>query len=200
MKVAFVVFNGLTLLDFVGVYDPITRLKSMQFLPDLTWDICALTPEVVDSAGLALKPTRVAAPLTDYELVIIPGGLATRQLRFDEAYLSWIKTAAGARLKVSVCTGALIWGAAGFLAGHTATTHPTAFDLLRPYCAAIVERRIVDEGEIVTARGVTAALDLGLYLCEKLAGREAREKICQQMDYPYGEAAAIISATPSGRK
>ncbi len=187
MKVALVLFNGLTLLDFVGIYDPITRLKTMGFLLDLTWELCALTPEVVDSAGLSFRPTQVATPLNDYELVFIPGGLAARQLRSDEAFLSWIRTAAKTPLKVSVCTGSLIWGAAGFLTAHTATTHPTAFDLLRPYCATVVDRRIVDEGEVITARGVTSAIDLGLYLCEKLAGREAAQKIRQQMDYPYGE-------------
>jgi cyclohexyl-isocyanide hydratase len=93
-------------------------------------------------------------------------------------------------LKTSVCTGALLLGAAGFLAGKRATTHPNAFEELKPYCATVIAaRRIVDEGEVVTARGVTASIDLGLHLVERIAGREARARIAKQMDYPYDELA-----------
>ncbi len=84
-----------------------------------------------------------------------------------------------------MCTGALLLGAAGFLKGKTATTHPNAFRDLQKYCLSVVNQRVVDEGEVITARGVTSSIDLGLYLCEKLAGREAKEKIRKQMDYPY---------------
>jgi cyclohexyl-isocyanide hydratase len=77
----------------------------------------------------------------------------------------------------------VLLGAAGFLEGKRATTHRTAFEELRPFCREVIDRRIVDEGDIITARGVTSAIDLGLYLCEKLAGREARERIQKQMDY-----------------
>ncbi len=88
-------------------------------------------------------------------------------------------------LKASVCTGALLLGAAGFLKGKRATTHPNNFDELAPYCAEVVDERVVDEGDIVTARGVTSAIDLGLYLVERLASAAARARIAKQMDYPY---------------
>lgn len=101
----------------------------------------------------------------------------------NSEFLAWLKTAAPCKLKVSVCTGSLLWGAAGFLQGKKATTHPMAFTDLQPYCAQVLDQRVVDEGDIITARGVTSALDLGLYLCEKLAGYEVKERIRQQMDY-----------------
>jgi len=70
-------------------------------------------------------------------------------------------------------------GAAGFLQGLTATTHPSAFEELKPYCATVVDRRIVDEGNVVTGRGVTSSIDLGLHLVERLAGHDVRERIIQ---------------------
>jgi cyclohexyl-isocyanide hydratase len=86
-------------------------------------------------------------------------------------------------------------GSAGFLAGKRATTHPNAFEELKPYCASVVvDRRIVDEGEVVTARGITSSIDLGLHLVERIAGREARTRIAQQMDYPYDELARSKNA------
>ncbi|HEY9296019.1 MAG TPA: DJ-1/PfpI family protein, partial [Phormidium sp.] len=88
------------------------------------------------------------------------------------------------KYKVSVCTGSLLLGAAGFLAGKIATTHPNAFTELEKYCASVVDKRIVDEGEVITARGVTSSIDLGLYLCEKFCGYDVKEQIRQRMDYP----------------
>jgi cyclohexyl-isocyanide hydratase len=83
-----------------------------------------------------------------------------------------------------VCTGALLLGRAGYLRDLRATTHHRAFDLLRPLCREVVtDRRIVDEGRVVTAGGVASSLDLGLYLVEKYWGSPAREKIAAQMEY-----------------
>jgi cyclohexyl-isocyanide hydratase len=83
-----------------------------------------------------------------------------------------------------VCTGALLIGRAGYLEGMRATTHHRAYDLLRPYCREVVtDQRIVDEGQVVTAGGVSSSLDLGLYLVEKFWGAAAREKISAQMEY-----------------
>jgi transcriptional regulator GlxA family with amidase domain len=190
VRIAFVLFDGMTALDFVGAYDPLMRLKTMGFRDDVTWDLCARTPEVRDGAGLRTLVDRVGEPLDRYDLLYVPGGLATRKLVVDEEFVAWIRTAADSPLKVSVCTGSLVLGAAGFLQGRTATTHPTALEELRPYCATVVDRRIVDEGDVITARGVTSAIDLGLYVVERLAGHEVRERIKRQMDYPYEPALA----------
>ena len=185
MKVAFVIFDGMTALDFIGIFDAITRLKKKGYLPDLSWDICAYTPSVHDDNGLGILPTRVKEPLTGYNMVVVPGGTITRQLIDDPVFIGWIKTAAPCPLKVSVCTGALLLGAAGFLQSKAAITHPSALDYLPRFGARVVNERIVDEGDVISAGGVTSSIDLGLYLCEKFAGREARERIAQQMDYPY---------------
>lgn len=185
MKTAFVVFDGMTSLDFIGFYDPVTRLKSMKIMDDFEWRICATTRHVVDDRGLRIEADAVADPLASYDLLFVPGGFGTRSLQHDRAFVDWLKSAASAKLKVSVCTGALLLGAAGFLKGRRATTHPSAYKELEPYCASVLRERVVDEGEVVTAGGVSSAIDAGLHVVEKLAGAQARARIALQMDYPY---------------
>jgi len=189
MKTAFVIFDQMTALDLIGVYDPLTRLKSMNLMPEFAWEFCAFSPEVFDDKGLRFEVSRVAEPLDRYDLVVVPGGFGTRTLQHDRDFIDWLRTAGPVKLKASVCTGALLLGAAGFLAGKAATTHPSAFDELRPWCERVLDRRVVDEGDVITARGVTASIDLGLHLVERLAGKDARRKIAKQMDYPYGNFA-----------
>jgi len=184
-RIAFVVYDRMTVLDFIGIYDPLTRLKSMGFLPALTWDVCAMQPVARDDRGLSLNATRFNEPLGGYHILVVPGGFGARTLKDDPRFVTWLKTAAPADLKVSVCTGALLLGAAGFLRDKRATTHPAEYDALRPYCAEVVEKRIVDAGNVITAGGVTSAIDVGLYVVERLAGPDVRHKIARQMDYPY---------------
>jgi cyclohexyl-isocyanide hydratase len=184
MKTAFAIFDRMTALDFVGVYDPLTRLRSMNLMPNFEWQICSFTEEVVDDRGLRFSPDLVGGSLGEYDLLVVPGGFGTRALRYNEAFIDWLRSAESVKLKASVCTGALLLGAAGFLKGKRATTHPDAYEALAPYCDRIVDERVVDEGDVITARGVTAAIDLGLYLVEWLAGNEARKRIAKQMDYP----------------
>ncbi len=185
MKAAFVVFDRMTSLDFIGFYDPVTRLKSMKIMEDFEWRICSTIQRVVDDRGLRIEVDAVAEPLDSYGVVFVPGGFGTRSLQHDHRFVDWLKTAGSARLKVSVCTGALLLGAAGFLRGRRATTHPSAYQELKPYCGAVVHDRVVDEGDVVTAGGVSSSIDLGLYLVEKWAGPDARMQIATQMDYPY---------------
>ena len=185
MKVAFIIFNQMTALDLIGFYDPLTRLKSMNILPDIEWDICSFTEEVTDDKGLRFYPNKVGEPLNLYDLIFVPGGFGTRTLQFDNGFMDWLKTASSAKLKVSVCTGALLLGSVGFLAGKRATTHPSAFGELAPYCEIVVDQRVVDEGDVVTGRGVSSSIDLGLFLVERLAGVDARIRISKQIDYPY---------------
>ena len=186
MQIAFIIFDHMTALDFVGVYDPLTRLKSMNFVPDLAWDICARTRAVLDDRGLRFTATRVAEPLAGYDLLVVAGGYGTRTLMNDASFIGWLKTATDCPLKASVCTGSLLLGAAGFLQGKHATTHPSAYTELQAFCA-VEHTRVVDAGDVVTAGGVSAGIDLGLYLVEKFAGAEVRTRIARQMDYPYAK-------------
>lgn len=185
MKIGFVIFDGMTSLDFLGVYDPLTRLKTMGFLKNVSWEVCALEEEIRDFTGLVFTPTLVRSPLNHYDIVIVPGGLVTRKLRYDSPFIRWIQTAEPCTFKASVCSGALLLGAAGFLKGRKAATHPTARVELAEYCDKVVDQRVVEDGPAITCGGVTAGIDLGLHLCEKFAGFDVKEKIRIQMDY-YG--------------
>ena len=189
MKIAFVMFDDLTFLDLIGFYDPVTRLKTMGFIEDLTWDTCAMTEKIIDERGLSVLASKVNEPLTNYDLLFIPGGMGTRKLQKDKAFIDWIRTAETARLKVSVCTGSLILGMAGFLKGKRATTHPNALEDLKAYCTDPSRQRVVDEGDVVTGGGVATSLDLGLHIVERLTSADVRRKIAKQMDYPYAPTA-----------
>lgn len=195
MKIAFIIYNGMTALDFVGIYDPLTRLKTMNFLPDLEWDICSYTPDVIDNSGLNFTPTRVTPQLDGYDLLVVPGGFGTRELIGDEGFTEWMRTAQNTPLKVSVCTGSLLLGSAGFLEGKKATTHSRSLDNLRKYTPFVLDQRIVDEGDVITAGGVTSGIDLGLYLVNKLAGSQVEEKIRKQMEYKRGQFTTLKNAS-----
>ncbi|MBX2871504.1 MAG: DJ-1/PfpI family protein [Saprospiraceae bacterium] len=182
-RIAFIAFDKITLLDLVGVYDPIARLKSMGYIPDLEWDICAVTEQIKDNFGFTVAVDKVKPDLSQYDTIIVPGGFGTRPLKDDTDFINWIKQAKGAQYKASVCTGALLLGAAGFLEGKRATTNRSAFELLKPYCQEVQREKVMEDGGVITAGGVSSSLDLGLYLCEKWAGKEAREKIQDKMDF-----------------
>ena len=185
MKIAFVLFEKLTVLDFVGFYEPVTRLRAMGFMENLSWDFCGTGEEVRDDSGLTLKVNRIKPDLSGYDVLFVPGGMGTRTLQFDPDFLAWLETAGEVKYKVSVCTGSLLLGAAGFLKDKKATTHPKAYDLLLPYCREVVRERVVQDGLVFTGGGVASSIDLGLYMCRQFAGPEAAGRIQEQLDYPY---------------
>jgi transcriptional regulator GlxA family with amidase domain len=183
MKIAYIIFNGITWLDLIGIYDAIGRLRSLQYLPGLTWDICAFTNSVADNFGLEMRPDKIRNFLGDYDAIVVPGGHGTRTLQFDGEFIHWIKTAERAKFKISICTGSLILGAAGFLTEKKATTNYNEYEALKPYCKEVVTDRIVEDDHVITAGAVTSSIDLGLYLCKKWAGQEAQNEIRKRMDY-----------------
>lgn len=187
LKIAFIIFNGITALDFIGFYDPISRLKSQGYIPNLVWDLCSFTDTVQDSFGLSFMPTKVRQSLDAYDMIFVPGGLGTRTLQSDKDFINWLRTAHNVPLKVSVCTGSLLLGAAGFLRDRKATTNFKEYDTLKQYCPNVLRVRVVDDQDVITGGAVASSLDLGLYICEKLVGPEAKESIRANMDYPKME-------------
>lgn len=183
-RIAFLVFPRLTFLDFVGAYDALRRVATMSIDPAVTHRIIGTEPEIVDETGLVMKPDAVYESLAPFDLLYVPGGFGTRALVNDARLIDYLTTWGAERPLASVCTGALLLGKAGYLRDLRATTHHRAYDLLRPLCREVVtDRRVVDEGRVVTAGGVASSLDLGLYLVEKFWGAPAREKIAAQMEY-----------------
>lgn len=183
MQIAFILYDDLTLLDFIGFYDPITRLRSMKFLPDLSWRTCATKAMVTDSFGLHIRVDQITPDLSEFDAIFIPGGLGSRPLQYDDEFIAWIKTARPVPWKISVCTGSLLLGAAGFLANKRATTHFDEYETLGSYCGEVIRERIVADGQIITGGAVATSLDLGLYICESWAGTAAAKAIQTRMNY-----------------
>ncbi|WP_438350643.1 DJ-1/PfpI family protein [Paenibacillus sp. FA6] len=191
MKIGIVLFNGVTFLDFIGFYDVIYRLNLFEETKGTTWDICGLSEEISDELGLTIKVNKIKPDLSEYDLLFVPGGMGTRELRFDEEFISWLRQAENVNYIVSVCTGSLLLGAAGFLKNKKSTTHPNAYKLLEPYCKEVIKTRIVRDGNLITAGGVSASIDLALYIVELFVNKDAVEIIKKQIDYPY-EVQGII--------
>lgn len=185
MKMAYVMFDGVTTMDFAGFYEVAAWMKVLGALEDLSWTFCADKPTIVDDRGMSVNIPRVCPDLSAYDLVFVPGGMPTRTLRFDAAFMAWLGTARDATYKASVCTGALLLGAAGFLEDRRATTNASAYELLRPYCAEVVVARTVRDGNIFTGGGAGTSLDLGLAVTEALAGCAVAKLIQEKIDYPF---------------
>lgn len=186
-RFGFVAFGGVTLLDLVGVLDPVSRLASMGFDATTTCEVIAAdTPDVWAHHGASFAVARVRPALDAFDVLVVAGGLGTRALERDAAVLAWLATFPRNRVLASVCTGSLLLAAAGLLAGRRATTHVRELEHLRGLGALAEEARLVDAWPLVTAGGVTCALDLGLHLVRRLAGDEVARAIAAQMQLPSG--------------
>ena len=184
MKIAYVIYDDITWLDFIGVYDPVSRLSSLGYLPDLSWEVCGLKQSARDSNGLEMNVGKVGETLSGYDAIIVPGGLGTRNLiESDPGFIEWLKTAARVPYKISVCTGSLLLGAAGFLTDKKATTHFNEYETLKKYCRMVLPDRIVEDGKTITAGAVSSSIDLGLFLCRKWSGPDAEKEIRRRLDY-----------------
>ncbi|WP_240418719.1 DJ-1/PfpI family protein [Paenibacillus periandrae] len=188
MKIAYILFDKMTTLDFVGFYDAVSWLSILNVKEGVTWDLCSNKEEITDDRGMTIKIKHISPDLSGYNLIFIPGGMPTRELRYDTEFVSWIQSARDVQYKVSVCTGALLLGAAGFLNGKMATTNPSAYKLLTPYCSEVVKARIVRDEDTFTGGGVSASIDLGLYFVESLTNADMAKKVQKMMDYPYYQA------------
>lgn len=184
MKIAFVFFPNFTLLDVVGVYDPLWRLKSLGIIPDLSIDYHAYHQNCQDSYGFSAPKLHWQQSLIGYDVLFVPGGIGTRPLRHNEGFLNWLQTGKSIPLITSVCTGSLLLAAAGMLEGHSATTHFNEYDGLGEFLSSkqiIKNQTLVDDGNVITAGAVAASITLGLHLCKRLANEVAMLKVKQSM-------------------
>ncbi len=179
IRVGFLVFPGLQLLDLAGPYEIFSTL------PDCEVHLFWKTREpLACSAGMFFQPTATLDYEPPVDVLCIPGGIGINGLLGDEECLSWVRRQAStAQFVTSVCTGALLLGAAGLLAGRRATTHWRYHDLLSKCGAIPVRERVVCDGKLITGGGVTAGIDFGLTLVKALRGETAAEEIQLAMEY-----------------
>jgi len=179
ITVGFLVFPGIQLLDLAGPYEIFSALPDGEI--HLFWK--ARGP-LACSAGMLLQPmtTLDDGPLVD--VLCIPGGVGINPLLLDKEVQAWVqRQASTARFVTSVCTGALLLGAAGLLVRRRATTHWRYHDLLAEFDAIPVRERVVRDGNLITGGGVTAGIDFGLVVVAALRDQAAAEEIQLALEY-----------------
>lgn len=181
MQIAMAIYDGLTALDAVGPYQVLSSLPGAEIV------VCAAARGPVrDDVGLLtfdVEYTFADVPRPD--VVVVPGGFVTRQMARDgHPIVDWVRSAhVHTTWTTSVCTGALVLGAAGVLDGLDATTHWGAYDHLAGYGARPTEQRVVERGKVITAAGVSSGIDMALVLATHLAGEDVAQAIQLGIEY-----------------
>src|SRR5215472_4153192 len=179
-NIGFVIFPDLTQLDFTGPQLVLARL------PNSAMHIVAKTADPVPSdSGLSLMPTHTFTNCPPLDLICVPGGLrGVIQAMADRDLIEFVqRQARTAKYVTSVCTGAFILGAAGLLKGRKATTHWGYAELLPLVGATYEKRRVVRDGNLITAGGVTSGIDFGLEVVADIAGEEVAKSIQLSLEY-----------------
>ncbi len=190
LQIGSLIFDRLDQIDLTGPFEVFSRI------PNSTYRVYGKsTAPLRDLRGLRMMADAPLGEAPQLDLVHIPGGFGQEALMDDEEVLSWIRRQAqGARCVFSVCTGALILGAAGLLNGRRATTHWASMDLLPYFGATIVNERVVRDGNFVFAAGVTSGIDGALRVAADLRGDEVAQGI--QLYIAYAPEPPFASGTP----
>jgi cyclohexyl-isocyanide hydratase len=190
LQIGSLLFEGVDQIDLTGPFEVLSRI------PNATLRIFGRdTAPVRDIRGLRLIADAPFADAPPLDVLHVPGGFGQEALMEDAEVLGWVRRqAAGARLVFSVCTGALICGAAGLLRGRRATTHWSAVHLLPLFGAIAVDERVVVDGNMVFAGGVTAGIDGALRVAAELRGDAVAQGI--QLHMQYAPEPPFDSGTP----
>jgi cyclohexyl-isocyanide hydratase len=187
LTIGILIFHQVEELDFVGPFEVLSYVNKIQ--PDSTKVL--LVAETIDPIrafnGMRILPDVTLATCPSLDIIIIPGGKGRMAAMKNSAIKEFIqKQLKTAKYAASVCTGAFILAEAGLLAGKKATTYHTAFDELASYSVQVISAKVVQDGNIITAGGVSSGLELGFYLLKNLFGsniaQEAADKIEYQID------------------
>jgi transcriptional regulator GlxA family with amidase domain len=180
-QIAIVVYPGFTALDFIGPYEVLQRLPGAEIR--FVWHEPG--PIAAESGVLLIGATHSFAETPSPDIVLVPGGLTTVEHARDEKMLDWVRaTHQTAAWTASVCSGSLVLAAAGLLDGKRATSHWSVLALLKTLgVKAVGDERVVHEGNIVTCAGVSAGIDLGLWLAGQIAGDDRAKAIQLSIEY-----------------
>ena len=178
------------MLDFAGPFEVFNVAGSIiSPTPFNTYTVAMSTDPVKARGQLSINPHFTTADCPPPDILLIPGGIGTRPLLEEPVVLDWIKSQAErVQLLLSVCTGALLLGQAGLLNQIPATTHHTTFDLLRdisPATSVIEDQRFVDSGHIITSGGISAGIDMALYVVRKFLSEAQVDLVIKEMEYQW---------------
>jgi transcriptional regulator GlxA family with amidase domain len=186
--IGLLLFDGVEELDAVGPWEVLAYWTRHH--PEDGWSVSCLSPDGVDVIGaknLVLGAHHSLEGAPALEVLIHPGGHGTRRLLRDPDHLDWIRAQRGAvPLMASVCTGSLVYAAAGLLKDRPATTHWASLNLLSeidPTVITDVDARFVDDGDVLTSAGVSAGIDMALHLVARLAGVERAREVRRGIQY-----------------
>ena len=187
-QIGLLVFDGVEELDAVGPWEVLSHWT--QEHPEDGWDAFCLSPDgapVVGAKTLVLGAHHSIDDAPAADVLIHPGGPGTRPMLRDQAHLDWVRRQrASVPLMTSVCTGSLVYAAAGLLTGRRATTHWASLNLLSeldPTVITDVEARFVDDGDLITSAGVSAGIDVALHLVARLANVERAREVRRAIQY-----------------
>jgi putative intracellular protease/amidase len=191
MRIAIPLYDRFTALDAVGPYEVLQRIPGAQ----VTWLAHEPGPVGTDTGQLHLVADAAFEDLPDPEIVVVPGGTGTNAVLDDERLVGWIRRAhETSQWTTSVCTGSLLLGAAGVLEGLEATSHWLDVQDLERYGARPTGKRVVEQGKVITAAGVSAGIDMGLTLAARIAGPEVAQAI--QLGIEYDPQPPFDSGSP----
>jgi putative intracellular protease/amidase len=180
VDIACLVFEGITALDIIGPYEVLARLPGaeVRFVAKERGSIRT------DNQVLGIVADHALADIRSADVLVVPGGFATRNLEGDTGLLEWIKAIdATSTWTTSVCTGSMLLAAAGLLEGKKATTHWASLERLNEYGAIPTSERVVEQGKYVTAAGVSSGIDMALTLAARIAGDEVAQAIQLSIEY-----------------
>jgi cyclohexyl-isocyanide hydratase len=190
LQIGFLVFPRVQQLDLTGPYDVLASM------PDTSARLVWKTREpIASSTGMVFSPDTTFDDCPQLDVLCIPGGSGVADLMLDEQTLAFVRRqAAHARYVTSVCTGALVLGAAGLLRGRRATTHWAFHELLAPLGAIPVHERVVRDGNVLTGGGITAGIDFALTLAAELIGVDEAQAL--QLELEYAPAPPFDAGSP----
>jgi putative intracellular protease/amidase len=194
MRIAIPLYDRFTALDAVGPYEVLQRIPGAE----ITWLAHEPGPVGTDTGQLHLVADAAFEDLPDPDIVVVPGGTGTDDFLEDERIVGWIRRAhETSDWTTSVCTGSLLLGAAGILDGLEATCHWLDIGDLERYGARPTGRRVVEQGKVITAAGVSSGIDMGLTLAANIGGPELAQAIQLGIEYdpqPPFDAGSIEKA------
>ena len=199
MDIAILLYDRFTALDAVGPYEVLWRVPGAR----VRWVGAQAGPYATDR-GLQLVADAALYDVPSPDVLVVPGGTGTRDALSDERLLEWIRAAdATSTWTTSVCTGALLLGAAGLLRGLRATTHWAFTDALASFGAQPVPERVVEQGKVITAAGVSSGIDMALTLAARIAGDDVAQAIQLGIEYdpqPPFDSGSTAKAAPHIRE
>lgn len=192
-NVAILIFDEVEVLDFCGPYEvfSVTGGRGGEPQPFRVYTVAQTGRPVIARNNLSVNASHTLADCPPPDILLVPGGYGTRREMHNPVLLDWIKRRAeDAELLLSVCTGALVLAKAGLLDGLSATTHHLAIDLLKetaPNTRVLASERIVDNGRVILSAGVSAGIDMSLYVVSRLLGEPQAEETARYMEYDWSE-------------